>query len=143
MFDHIMVIHYMDGRILKGWGTLISPFDKIMEFQDLSGEIHLVELSKIKGAFYVKTFEGNPRKTKAVEATWLPQGDKVKVIFKDGEELEGVAQLPENLKQAQGFYVVPLDLASNNYRIYVNLLAVSKVLKALTEKIFVPVYISE
>lgn len=138
-----MVIHFMDGRILKGWGTLISPFDKIMEFQDLSGEIHLVDLSKIKGAFYVKSFEGNPRKTRSVEATWLPPGDRVKVFFKDGEVLEGVAQLPEDLKGAQGFYVVPCDLASNNYRIYVNLLAVSKILKCTEKNIFLPVYHSE
>lgn len=138
-----MVIHYMDGRILKGWGTLISPFDKIMEFQDLSGEVHLVDLSKIKGAFYVKSFEGNLRKTKSVEATWLPQGDRVKVVFKDGEVLEGIAQLPEDLKRAQGFYVVPIDLASNNYRIYVNILAVSKILKCNEKNIFLPVYHSE
>lgn len=143
MFDHIMVINFLDKTILKGWGSLISPFDKTMEFQDLSGNIHIIDLSKIKGAFYVKTFEGNPKKGKPVEATWLPQGDRIKIFFKDGEVLEGVTQLPEDFKKVQGFYVVPCDISSNNYRIYINILAVSKILKCVESKFHIPVYYSE
>ncbi len=143
MFDHIMVIHFLDGKILKGWGSLISSGDKIMEFQDLGGNIHLVDLSTIKGAFYVKSFEGNPKKIKPVEATWLPPGDKVKIYFKDGEILEGVAQLPDNFKNVLGFYIVPTDIASNNYRIYINLKAISKILKGIEEDRYYTIYISE
>lgn len=142
MFDHIMVLHFIDGKILKGWGSLISPYDKTMEFQDLSGDVHIIDLSLLKGAFYVKTFEGSPKKGKPVEATWLPQGDRIKVVFKDNEELEGVCQLPEDLKKVQGFYVIPCDATSNNYRIYVNIKAVSKVLKYISSKISIPIYSS-
>mgnify|MGYP005841716609 CR=1 FL=1 len=140
MFDNIMVLHFIDGKILKGWGSLISPYDKTMEFQDLSGNIHIVDLSLLKGAFYVKTFEGSPKKGKAVEPTWLPQGDRIKVIFKDNEELEGISQLPEDFEKVQGFYVVPCDAASNNYRIYINIKAVSKILKFIKSNFFIPIY---
>lgn len=143
MFDHIMVIHFLDGKILKGWGSLISPYEKIMEFQDLSGNIHIIDLTKIKGAFYVKTFEGSPKKGKPVEATWLPPGDRVKIYFKDGEILEGISQLPEDFKKVVGFYVVPVDAASNNYRIYVNIKAISKVLKKVEGNFYFPVYSEE
>jgi len=143
MFDHIMVLHFLDGKILKGWGSLISPFDKIMEFQDLLGQIHLIDLSKIKGAFYVKSFEGSLKKGKPVEATWLPQGDRLKVIFKDGEEMEGICQIPEDFKTVGGFYLVPCDASSNNYRVYINILAVSKILKLVGAKYYTPIYHSE
>lgn len=135
-----MVLHFMDGKIIKGWGSLISPYDKTMEFQDLSGDIHIIDLSLLKGAFYVKTFEGSQKKGKPVEATWQPQGDRIKVIFKDNEELEGVCQLPEDLKKIQGFYLVPCDASSNNYRIYINIKAVSKILKCISSKFFIPIY---
>ena len=140
MFDHIMVLHFLDGKIMKGWGSLISPFDKIMEFQDLSGEVHIVDLSKIKGAFYVKSFEGSRKKGKPVEATWLPKGERIKVVFKDGEEMEGISQIPEDFKNLQGFYLVPCDASSNNYRVFVNILAVSKILKLVGGRFYQPIF---
>jgi hypothetical protein len=128
MFDSIMVIHFTDGRIIKGFGSIIAPGETVMEFKDLEEKIYWVELNTIKGAFYVKTFEGSPKKPRSTQQVWNPHsGQKVRITFKDGEVMEGIVNDVTRLAAAEGFYVVPNDPASNNYRIWINRAAVDKV----------------
>jgi hypothetical protein len=128
MFDHIMVVHFMDGRILKGFGSVISPGEAVMELKDLEEKIHWVELSQVKGVFYVKSFEGSRHKTRPTATVWTPAtGNRVRITFKDGEVLDGLVNDTSRLASAPGFYVVPMDQTSNNYRIYLNRSAVDKV----------------
>jgi len=134
MFDHIMVVHFMDGRILKGFGSVIAPGEAIMELKDLEEKIHWVELSQVKGVFYVRSFEGSRHKTRPTATAWSPStGNRVRITFKDGEILEGQVNDPSRLASAPGFYVVPLDPASNNYRMYLNRAAVEQVHHILSQ----------
>ena len=128
MFDHIMVVHFMDGRIMKGFGSVISPGEAVMELKDLEEKIHWVELSQVKGVFYVRSFEGSRHKTRSTATNWNPSaGHRVRVTFKDGEILDGFVNDASRLVSVPGFYVVPLDPASNNYRMYLNRAAVEQV----------------
>jgi hypothetical protein len=138
MFDSIMVIHFMDGRVLKGFGSIISPGEAVMEFKDLEEKIHWVDLKTIKGAFYVRSFESTHHKSRPTLGGWTAShGQKVRVTFKDGEILEGLVNDVTRLAQAGGFYVVPIDPSSNNYRMWLNreaILKVHHVLNLIEEK---------
>jgi hypothetical protein len=129
MFDSIMVLKFLDGSVMKGFGSVISPGEAILEFKDLEEKIHWVELKKVKGAFYVKSFEGTGVKAQAGRQTYtFSSGQKVRVTFKDGETMEGFVNDVTRLPQAAGFYVVPADPVTNNIRVWVNREAVQGVL---------------
>ncbi|HPR62613.1 MAG TPA: hypothetical protein PK014_00185 [Thermoanaerobaculia bacterium] len=122
MFDHQMVVKFLDGTMLKGFGPFIAPGDLMMDFQDLQNNIHFVDLGKVKAVFYVHSLEGlrqgHPKKRR--ETQTFASGEKVRVKFKDGEEVIGVMTNPDISKAASGFYVTPTEEGSNNYRIYAN-----------------------
>jgi hypothetical protein len=99
-----------------------------MEFKDLEEKIHWVDLKKVKGAFYVKSFEETGVKAQAGRQTYtFSSGQKVRVTFKDGETMEGFVNDVTRLPQATGFYVVPADPVTNNIRVWVNREAVQGV----------------
>jgi hypothetical protein len=99
-----------------------------MEFKDLEEKIHWVDLKKVKGAFYVKSFEETGVKAQAGRQTYtFSSGQKVRVTFKDGETMEGFVNDVTRLPQATGFYVVPADPVTNNIRVWVNREAVRSV----------------
>lgn len=128
MFDHIMVVKFLDGAAMKGFGSLISPGETIMEFKDLEEKIHWVELKKVKAAFYVKSFEGTGHKARPTQQMFtMSSGQKVRVAFKDGETQEGFVNDVTRLPQAAGFYLVPADPITNNIRMWINREAVQNV----------------
>ncbi len=113
---------------MRGFGSVIAPGETVLEFKDLEEKIHWVDLKKVKGAFYVKSFEGTGVKAQAGRQTFtLSSGQKVRVVFKDGEMMEGFVNDVARLPQAVGFYVVPADPVTNNIRVWVNREAVRSV----------------
>ena len=138
MFDSIMVLKFLDGTTLKGFGSVISPGETIMEFKDLEEKIHWIELPKVKGAFYVKSFEGTGHKARSTQQIFtLSSGQKVRVTFKDGETQEGFVNDVTRLPQAVGFYLVPADPITNNIRSWVNreaVMTVHHIINQLEEK---------
>lgn len=115
-----IVIHYSDGKIVKGYSNDFFP-DKT-QFHltiDSSDETINVTVANLKAIFFVKEFEGDPDfgEKKGFEEGQSAQGRKVRVIFQDGEALVG-SVLGYNPNR-QGFFLIPADPQSNNKRVFV------------------------
>ncbi len=113
-----IVLHYGDGRIVKGNTGDFFPDKQWFHVTDKTTEkANRVDLSKLKGIFFVKDYDGNPeyQERNDVERTGL--GKKVKVCFKDGEAIVGYT--PGFSPNKAGFFLFPSDPKSNTEKIYV------------------------
>lgn len=120
-----VVVHYGDGKLLKGYTHDFLPdresFHLNTALEPGVGTIHEVKILDLKAVFFVKSIEGNmayveKNRFEVVDAKAL-HGIKIRVTFKDGEILRGLSLGYNRAKK--GFFVVPIDPASNNERIYV------------------------
>lgn len=120
-----IVLHFLDDTVLKGYTHDFTPlrekFHLISEAVSDKGKVHEVHCSDLKAVFFVKTLEGN--REYAERTTFRPvdsemlRGLKVKVEFPDGEVIRGTSF--GYSRGRKGFFVIPVDPASNNERIYV------------------------
>lgn len=118
-----VVARYIDGHLLKGHTVDFLPtLDRFHLFPAgaYPGCRPLeIEVKDLKGVFFVKSLQGNPAHVKRniFEAGNLTPGKRVRVVFKDGEVLLGLAQgyHPDR----PGFFILPADQRSNNERCYV------------------------
>ena len=117
-----LIVRYRDGRLLKGYSKGLQPG---------TGHVHVstvpdgpvssritVPLSHLKALFFVHEFEG--RTAPPVDAkprTDLLRGRTVTITFLDGEVLTGTTLTYSG--DGPGFFVLPLDEASNNEQIFV------------------------
>ena len=114
-----LVVHFLDGRLVRGWSTDLFPNKPTFHVSDWeteeSREIHLAE---IKGVFYVKEYLGkadHPARRYDIERAGL--GRRVRVHFKDGETIEGYTNGYSRDRLA--FFLFPPDPDSNTERILV------------------------
>lgn len=120
-----IVVHYKDGRLLKGFTHDFTPIKDIFhitsEMDSDKGKIYEVFCPQLKAIFFVKTLQGDAaykekKKFEDVDASTL-RGIKIKVEFNDGEVLRGISL--GYSKNRKGFFVIPVDPKSNNERVYV------------------------
>jgi hypothetical protein len=116
-----VVVRKLDRDSVSGYaasGNLIA--DGKIELLNTSGNVVLVDLSEVKGVYFVREFadsEALTRKTfttrPRVEGLW------VRLKFKDNEVLEGL--MPNDLTQVgpEGVFLNPPDTRSNTQRIFV------------------------
>jgi len=128
-FEDKVVVHYKNGRILKGHTKDFNPEVDGFNLQPYSqGETaRSVALEELKAVFHVKTFEGNPDHSPSPEAVGeipdpryavaMNKGKKTLLEFKDGERMWGYATGVE--RSQPGFFFFPTDPGSNNLRVYV------------------------
>jgi hypothetical protein len=124
------VVHYTNGKIIKGFTHDFSPSrDRFHLFQEdnPSGQAIEVFIKELKALFTVRDFTGDfqHNKRKHYKEEEKPSGRKVEVTFTDGEVLLG-STLGYDLKR-QGFFIFPADPNSNNVRVFVVSSAVEKV----------------
>jgi len=120
-----VVVHYGDGRLLKGYTHDFVPDRESFHLNAAAeagvGITHEIKIADLKAVFFVKAVEGNPQyreKTKFEEADAKAlHGIKIKVVFKDGEIIRGISMGYGKAKK--GFFIIPIDPQSNNERIYV------------------------
>lgn len=121
-----VVVHYADGRLLKGQATDFFPNKETfhMTAKD-SQETSEVEVAELKGIFFVKTLEGNPTRHERKDMERAGMGKRIQVKFKDGEVLLGYTSgySPDRT----GFFVFPSDPESNNEKVFVVTAATEKV----------------
>jgi len=119
------VVHYKDGRLLKGFTHDFAPTRKTFHITSEQnkdrGNEYRIKMSDLKAIFFVKTLEGNKdyaekKRFEEVETSGT-KGLKIKVRFTDGEIIRGISL--GYSKSSKGFFVIPLDPESNNERIYV------------------------
>jgi hypothetical protein len=92
----------------------LVPLDTPPGFKPLD-----VNVRELKAIFFVKDFEGDShhKEKKIFDASQPVVGKKIKVIFKDGEELIGTTQGYQAGRP--GFFVFPADKQSNIDRVFV------------------------
>ncbi len=125
-----VVVHFSDGRLIKGFSENFSPNKEcfhLIPADTPSGGAIEVSTKDLKAVFVVRDFIGdslyNERK-EYIEGE-NPSGKKVEVTFADGEVLVG-STLGYDTRR-QGFFIFPADPKSNNIRVYAVSSGVKKV----------------
>ncbi|OQX54896.1 MAG: hypothetical protein B5M53_05240 [Candidatus Cloacimonas sp. 4484_209] len=120
-----IVVHFKDGRLLKGYTLDFTPIKKIFhltsEMEEDAGKTYEISTTELKAIFFVKTLKGNKdyyekKSFDEIDKTKL-RGIKLEVEFFDGEIISGTSFVYKSDKE--GFFMVPLDEKSNNSRIYI------------------------
>src|SRR5438128_303416 len=112
-----VVVHFQDGRVLKGVTNDFLPARDQFHLSPIEGgKAEIVMLPQLKAIFFVKDYVGNPEKKDSQEIE-KPLGKKVVVTFKDGEKMVGTTQAYHPDKQ--GFFFFPADPTSNTERCFV------------------------
>ena len=123
MIQNKIVVRYQDGRMSKGYTSNFMPNKDIFHLLPLdapAGSKPLdVYVNVLKAVFFVKDFNGDSQyQEKKTFGTAKPVvGKKIRVVFKDGEELVGTTQGYQPGRP--GFFVFPADPGSNMDRVFV------------------------
>jgi hypothetical protein len=118
-----IIAHFQDGRVLRGQTMDFLPtkdrFHLIPSDPAAGGKALEVIVGELKGVFFVKNLKGDRfhKKDNAFDPGAPPQGRKIRVVFKDGEVLQGFTQGYQPGRP--GFFVIPADRKGNNDRCYV------------------------
>jgi hypothetical protein len=113
-----VVVHYADGRLLKGHATDFFPNKATFHLaQRGSGDTREIDLADLKAVFFVKTFDGNSSRHERKDLERSGMGKRIQVKFKDGEVQIGYTSgySPDR----PGFFIFPADPESNNEKIFV------------------------
>ncbi len=121
--ENKVVVHFRDGRIIKGFTHDFNPNKETFHLTDVHNENGVKEVSTalMKAVFFVKTFEGdrdhpNPEDFSLESLKNVP-GLKMKVTFFDGEVMYGTTH--GYSPQRKGFFIFPADKTINNDRVFV------------------------
>lgn len=123
MLQNKIVAHFQDGRLLKGTTRDFVPNKELFHLEPVDAPPGTkpveVVISDLKAVFFVKDFTGDSehKDRQEFDPAQRPMGRKIRVRFKDGEELVGTTQGYQPGRP--GFFVVPADADSNNERCYV------------------------
>jgi hypothetical protein len=124
-----VVVHYADGKVIKGFsGDFYPNKDRFHLFPatDPTGEAMEVLIKDLKAIFFVRDFIGDSQynERKIFLEGEKGQGRKLEVICIDDELFVG-STLGYDSKR-KGFFVFPVDPSSNNMRVFVVSSAVKK-----------------
>lgn len=136
-----VVIHYQDGKILKGFlrSFQLTDEETIFSKEDKSNsETLTVPLRNLKAIYYVKDHQGDKDfKEKKKFGLAASKGRKVMVKFKDRELVCGYVTEtlpwvlgkfhPEPDASRFGFFLIPADPESNNLKIFVVVSALKEI----------------
>jgi len=121
-----VVVHLVDGRILKGTTADFFPNKEVFHLQVREQSENLeIRVATLKAVYFVKTFEGRPEYNEKSNVERSGCGRKVTIYFKDGETQFGYTQ--GYAANRPGFFVFPADPESNNDRIYIMMAATSRI----------------
>ena len=123
MIQNKIVIHYQDGRLMKG--ITIDFFPNKDNFHLIPADTSPgtkpldVSVPELKAVFFVRNFDGNPHyeDKKEFDSAKNLIGRKIKVMFNDGELMVGVTNGYD--PNRSGFFVTPVDPISNIDRCFV------------------------
>ena len=117
-----VIVERFDRESLKGFVNLASWLqDAGIELLSPEGNVAAVPYEEIKAVCFVKDFEGTPwqRERKIFTTRPKTEGLWVRMLFRDGDFLDGVLANDLLHLEPQGFSVVPPDPSANNQRIFV------------------------
>lgn len=116
------MLRRLDKGLVRGYADPASYLTPArVEVLDQEGRLQGVPLHELKGVFFVREFQGNPQhlERKVFRSRPKLSGLWVRMTFQDTEVLEGI--IPNNLLSLDptGFVFTPLDVYSNNLKIFV------------------------
>jgi hypothetical protein len=123
MIQNKIVVRYQDGRLSKGYTNNFMPNKDVFHLVPLEAPAGSkprdVYVNTLKAVFFVKDFTGNSqyREKKTFDTAKPVVGKKIKVVFKDGEEVIGTTQGYQPGRP--GFFVFPVDPGSNLDRVFI------------------------
>jgi hypothetical protein len=124
--NNLVVVHYFDGKIIKGTTGNFSPNKSVFHLQEQeAGEMKQVNTQDLKAVFFVKRFEGDPSYIEKTDLDRAGFGRKIRIHYRDGEVQYGYTQGYDPSRP--GFLIFPCDPNSNNERIFVVTAATEKV----------------
>jgi hypothetical protein len=113
-----IVLHYGDGRLVKGsTGDFFPDKQWFHCTENGSAKPTRVDVSKLKGIFFVKDYDGNAEYREQYNGERTGLGKKVRVTFKDGEAILGYT--PGFSPNKPGFFLFPADPKSNTEKVFV------------------------
>jgi hypothetical protein len=117
-----VVVHYLDGRIVKGVCQDFYPNrERFHVAPPGKGPALSVDCRDLKAVFFVHDYDGNKNRQDLRGFLGGPDetrhGGKVAVLFQDRELICGYSL--GQRKDRNGFFLFPADQESNNARIYV------------------------
>jgi hypothetical protein len=118
-----IVARFQDGQMLKGFTNDFLPAKEVLhvseEGQPPGSKAAEIHVSQLKALFFVKSLAGDAAHQEVMERTpgKAGGGRSIRVIFKDGEVIVGTTQGYDRTRP--GFFVTPVDPASNNERCFV------------------------
>jgi hypothetical protein len=107
-----IIVKFLKGGTVRGYTLDVGAKDTF-HITTSSGDAREIRLDELKAVFLIK----DPSAPKAA-ARPAAAGVKIRIKFLDGEELTGITYDYNSTKD--GFFVFPLDPASDNERILVN-----------------------
>lgn len=115
-----IVARYADGNVVKGFTSDFSPGKRLFHVTRRDdNDVEVIMVEKLKAVFIVKEFDGNPnyKDIDDFSQSGNVYGSRMKVIFKDGEEMVGIGMgyKPEKV----GFFMTPCDPKSNIIRAFI------------------------
>lgn len=123
-----VVVRYADGTTLRGYFSAedfqLLKIDSLnlLSIRDITGESKAVAVSSLKAIFFVKSFEGTTDYSEFKVFTHQPSGKGVwvRVSFRDGEIMEGIAPNAISTFAGPVFSLTPPDPRSNNETVIVS-----------------------
>lgn len=129
-----VVARLVDGRLLKGTTHDFAPHKPVFHLcvrDDPKAKALAIPIGSLKALFFVRSYDGNPKRVDDTDIEHAKgPGRKIVVTFGDGEVLSGLTT--GYSKDKPGFFVIPVDAASNNSRVFVVAASVKKVAWAET-----------
>lgn len=118
-----VVVHFNSGNILKGLVAAAHVRDghlAVVPDREPSELALLIPVDRVKGIFFVKDFDGRPRRKerRRFPAHAYASARRTVLRFNDGEILYGYSRLSDYPTEA--FWVVPSDDGCNNERILIH-----------------------
>ena len=115
---NMVVVHYSDGKLLKGFTSDFFPNRPSFHVQrEKVGDAVEVAVADLKGVFFVKTFKGNAGREPKNYKERTGMGRRIKVVFQDGETLFGYTSGYSPNRDA--FFAFPADPDDNNEKVFV------------------------
>jgi len=126
-----VVVRFNSGKILKGYIEDFTAYTDVVVIQEAeTDKEHGIPIHELKAIFFVKTFQGNSsRSDKKVFGIRENIGRKVYIRFNDSESMMGFLEgdlpwekgfyLSKPTSALKGFFLVPVDVDSNNKKVFV------------------------
>jgi hypothetical protein len=115
-----VVVRRFDREVLTGF---VNPFSYLqptsIELLRPDGSLALLPYREVRSVSFVKDFDGEPEPSRVFLNRPKLEGLWVRMVFVDGEVMDGV--LPNNLLswEAAGLTVTPPEPDSNNQKVFV------------------------